>query len=756
MSLISSGGDPQPSLAWQFEGTTTDYVTGLTGTTTGSVTYGPGKYNQAVSIFNDVTVNTPSNIVSYSTTLNSVNGFTVAVWTRVDVIKTGGSYGGIIGFSASTNTGGFTNYFDIMENSTGTFGFYGQNQAGTGVAAVATNTSTTPTASVWYHIAAVFTSSTISMYVNGSASGSVMTYANAFTTSTMYLARTGQFSSRSYCGSYDDLRIYNTALSATQVQSIWTQGGAPASLFVSTPQPNLAWQFESSNVDYVTGRAPSVTSGTITYNPSGKYGYSANIYNPSVFSNAILYGTTGSALTPDISTVVGFTVCFWFRPHLFYSGGNTSFFGIGGTYETYNTAINVLGTATSRLNLYCQNPINPVYVGQSGNSPVITPGTWNHIAIVCSPGVSYSTITGYVNNTLWGTPFTTNTTALGTFSVSSIGLGRNPFNTTVGTAEFDDLRIYNTALSATQVRSIYNQQGMPGRGALVNVVGSVNTTLTGTPLFSQLSASATSSAVGAFSLRAVNGTSARAVQVRNGTTSATQDFYADRLGNLLTAPVTGTPLATWLAGATGYVTTWYDQSGAGNHATQATAANQPIINMTTSPYSITGGGWVIVPVFSFNFGNGSGYSMRMVVGNTVGGVVAYKGTTALGWTTDYKHWSFGPGGGSSSETAPGLFPYCVGYSENWTYSGTAVTSAQTSVTYVATSTPPTKIYINASQVALNGSYNNNQNLISDPQTAFVIGNGGVNAGPTAPFNGNIYEVLVFSTPLSSSDVTIMG
>jgi hypothetical protein len=39
MSLIA--GAPQPNLAWQFEGTTTDYVTGLTGTTTGSVSLSP-------------------------------------------------------------------------------------------------------------------------------------------------------------------------------------------------------------------------------------------------------------------------------------------------------------------------------------------------------------------------------------------------------------------------------------------------------------------------------------------------------------------------------------------------------------------------------------------------------------------------------------------------------------------------------------------------------------------------------------------
>ena len=121
----------------------------------------------------------------------------------------------------------------------------------------------------------------------------------------------------------------------------------------------------------------------------------------------------------------------------------------------------------------------------------------------------------------------------------------------------------------------------PGQSAYSAYFASQVSPLTGTPLFTQLSSSAAASSVGAFSLRAVNGTSARAVNVRNGTTSATQDFYADRLGNLLTAPVTGQSLASWLGGATGYVTTWYDQSGRGNHATQGTAANQPIIARAT-------------------------------------------------------------------------------------------------------------------------------------------------------------------------------
>jgi hypothetical protein len=104
----------------------------------------------------------------------------------------------------------------------------------------------------------------------------------------------------------------------------------------------------------------------------------------------------------------------------------------------------------------------------------------------------------------------------------------------------------------------------------------------GAPLFSQLSTAARNSTMGAFSLRAVNGTSAKAVNVRNGTTSATQDFYADRLGNLLTVPITGQSLGSWLGSATGYIATWYDQSGKGNHMSCSSTGIQPKIDLVNN------------------------------------------------------------------------------------------------------------------------------------------------------------------------------
>jgi hypothetical protein len=61
-------------------------------------------------------------------------------------------------------------------------------------------------------------------------------------------------------------------------------------------------------------------------------------------------------------------------------------------------------------------------------------------------------------------------------------------------------------------------------------------------------------------------------------TTGSSDFYADRLGNLLTAPVTGQSLSDWLGGATGYVATWYNQMNPLNNVSQTTDANQPTIS----------------------------------------------------------------------------------------------------------------------------------------------------------------------------------
>jgi hypothetical protein len=88
----------------------------------------------------------------------------------------------------------------------------------------------------------------------------------------------------------------------------------------------------------------------------------------------------------------------------------------------------------------------------------------------------------------------------------NVYLARERYTGMQGSLTVYDFRVINETLTSDKVLNLYN-------ATTYNVL-TPKITLTGAPLFNQLSSSAASSAVGAFSLRAVNGVSARAVQVR--------------------------------------------------------------------------------------------------------------------------------------------------------------------------------------------------------------------------------------------------
>lgn len=82
-------------------------------------------------------------------------------------------------------------------------------------------------------------------------------------------------------------------------------------------------------------------------------------------------------------------------------------------------------------------------------------------------------------------------------------------------------------------------------------------------------------------------------RARRGSDGATQDFYALPSGDHWTAPdatVTGERIEDWLNGSAAYCTTWYDQSGAGKHATQVAAGAQPVVDWAGGAMDLTANG----------------------------------------------------------------------------------------------------------------------------------------------------------------------
>lgn len=130
-------------------------------------------------------------------------------------------------------------------------------------------------------------------------------------------------------------------------------------------------------------------------------------------------------------------------------------------------------------------------------------------------------------------------------------------------------------------------------------------------MIDRLSPAAKTSMKGAYSLRRLSMYyTGPTINVRRSTDNATSDFYADGNGNLgQTVDATGTRIGTWLGAATGYVVTWYDQSGAGNHATQTNTALQPTVSQANMwidfKYSDANGRYMNLPDGTVPGGNGN-------------------------------------------------------------------------------------------------------------------------------------------------------
>jgi hypothetical protein len=514
------------------------------------ITYPSGKYLNSMRLAQTVPNSGANNYVLWSMSSTPINidatGITVSAWVNFNTFS--GSFVSIYD--------SFSNVIGLSMTSTQTR--TGQGFLGTQQLKNATTISATNSTGTWYHVALTYDSTSVILYRNGVGATPIATGSTGGVVITgLRVGSQTNIINPSYSGyqsadcTIDDLRIYNTALTAAQVQSVYSSQGAPAPSR-AMPLPKLAWDFNGTTTDYVSGVVPTTTTGTPTY-VAGKYGQAIQFTN-----SAGSAPTQRLAYPVSLSSSSGITASFWVQFNTYNTGFQTPFsLGDSSSY------LNIFGTSV--IYLYWQRGSNSV---QASPGFSYSTGTWYHIALCYSA----QTVTLYINGvgtvgTLYigGTPSGTNVGADTTFTAAYAGSQNTSlaFNGLV-----DDLRIFDRALTSAQVQSIYNQQGVPGRGVQTNTRGILDVMNTPT--------------AAAFSLRQLTSTyTGPVVQIRRQSDLISNNFVADFSGNLSNVQ-NGTTLQTFLTSTYGNVTTWYDQSGNGRNASQASATNAPVIIQTSN------------------------------------------------------------------------------------------------------------------------------------------------------------------------------
>ncbi len=460
---------------WTFDGADTSSTTATDrsgNSNTGTLTNGPttteGKVGQALSFdgVNDyvavasspsLTFGSSPHTVSFwfkvNTAFNSSSATSVPLITRRDSDD--------VNFSCTLRGTDYAN----GSGSAGTMQIKYESQSA--VAAVYWHTTQNSwAANVWYHVVIIINTdgTNSNVYINGVAakggsSGGTTIYDTNYA-SEWRLGR-GDFDTASnlsgvkyLSGSLDEARIYNTALTATQIQSLYALGQSDkTNSSVSQPQgtgrldSGLAgyWALDNGSGTSATDSSTNGNTGTLTNGPTwttGQIGGAVSFDG----TDDYLYISSAAPLAIGVGSKV--STSFWYTANVSNGTTQTIYQRAGGACSQYVANITG-GASTDTLIFYYRDNGCGGIDGYSVSS--ITKNTWHHVVS------TYDTITGVLSVYVDGVRVAT-TTSVPSSSISdgvtlTIGAGQGGTNFFGGT--LDEFRFYNRILSADEVSQLY-------------------------------------------------------------------------------------------------------------------------------------------------------------------------------------------------------------------------------------------------------------------------------------------------------------
>jgi len=425
-----------------FDSTIADAQGALTPTFTGTAQYVTGKVGNAIYFANE------ANVVNNNSTLVHGPNYISAPFTQTTPL----SIAFWMNFTKlPVSTGCYTEVVSIGSTSSTYEGltFIG-NSNGIYLAINASANYTSPyvfSTSQWYHVVLIFNpNSTIQLWVNGSLFSSVACTQSSITASGTCVLSIGEAAytgsspniNRPFAGYIDDFRIYNTVITPAQILSL-------------SQKQNLLTQltFDSTTADAQGTLSAPTVNGTLVYSPNCKVGTAS--FDCTANSGG---GTATNNLTYAVSLpALPITISMWIYQKV---TGSTTAVMIGfSAGSTYCTGININTSLCPYVDMY----VNGTSCGV-GNTVAITNNAWHHITLTVSNVTQLAIL--YINGQAVASssvPSTAGASLTGP-SVSNIintlRIGGNPANGfNAFSALIDDFRIYNSALTPSQVAGLY-------------------------------------------------------------------------------------------------------------------------------------------------------------------------------------------------------------------------------------------------------------------------------------------------------------
>jgi len=422
------------------------------GTVSGIATstfYTKGKIGQALNFDGvDDTVNL-GNIVN----ADNVEALSVSAWVRFN-----NSDSSVSEYIVSKNRSGFSTWL-LYRTSTETFGFFIVNSAVETATAIS-DASYRDTA--WHHVVGVYNGANVHIYVDGVSADATPPALTGTVRDRSEVVCVGASDSGSGCTSsffgskaVDDVRIYNRALSANEVQQLYNLG-AGQKIGVSTQTTARGggsglvghWTFDgkdmpSGAVHDVSGNGNHGTvSGiaTSTFYTRGKIGQAVR------FDGVDDYVDTGDPVSADgISEI---TVSAWFKSAVADTGRQYIVSKEKGGFAGWSFRRE--STEVFTFNIFNANPT------VTASSATFRDTLWHHVVATYNGAA----IQIYVDGIASGSSAAQTGDLSATTRNLCIGIGDNLTTCSGGSnpanALIDDVRIYNRALSASEILQLYN------------------------------------------------------------------------------------------------------------------------------------------------------------------------------------------------------------------------------------------------------------------------------------------------------------